>query len=128
VGQEGRDFLFGGLGSDRVVGGEDGDWLVGSELRNAFTEILSGGDGDDILRVDNVPAYKDVVSCGRGLDRVIADRKDVVADDCERVRIVHGTEAEVLKQENAFDESIPPAVLEFFDTFVDRLAPDPTAG
>ena len=127
-GQEGRDFLFGGLGSDSVVGGEDGDWLVGSELRNAFTEILSGGDDDDILRVDNVPAYKDVVSCGRGLDRVVADRKDVVADDCERVRVVHGTEAEVLKQENAFDESIPPAVLEFFGTFFDRLAPDPTAG
>jgi len=127
-GQEGRDFLFGGLGSDSVVGGEDGDWLVGSELRNAFTEILSGGGGDDILRVDNVPAVKDVVSCGRGLDRVVADRKDVVADDCERVRVVHGTEAEVLKQENAFDESIPPAVLEFFGTFFDRLAPDPTAG
>jgi Ca2+-binding RTX toxin-like protein len=128
MGEEGRDLLFGGLGSDNVVGGEVGDWLVGSELRNAFTEILSGGDGDDILAVDNVPATKDTVSCGRGLDRVVADRKDVVADDWETVQVVHGTEEEVLKQEQAFYESIPPATLEFFNTFFERLAPDPTAG
>jgi hypothetical protein len=44
------------------------------------------------------------------------------------VAIVHGTEEEVEEQEGAFYESIPPAVLEFFGTFFDRLAPDPIAG
>jgi len=29
---------------------------------------------------------RDVVGCGRGLDAVRADRFDVVAPDCERVR------------------------------------------
>ena len=76
-----------------------------------------------------MPAVKDIVSCGGGFDRIVADRKDVVADDCERVRVVHGSEAEVLEQEDAFFESIPPAVLEFFfDTFFDGLAPYPSAG
>jgi hypothetical protein len=28
---------------------------------------------------------KDVLSCGSGFDRVVADRKDVIAPDCERV-------------------------------------------
>jgi hypothetical protein len=83
---------------------------------------------DDIFVVDNVPAFKDQVSCGNGLDRVVADRKDEVADDCERVRVVHGTEAEVLEQEQAFFASIPQAVIVFFNTFFDRLAPDPTGG
>ena len=75
-----------------------------------------------------MPAVKDVVSCGGGFDREVADSKDVVADDCERVRFIHGTVAEATEQEEAFFESLPPAVSEFFDTFFDRLAPDPTAG
>lgn len=120
--------LWGGLGSDSVVGGEDGDWLVGSDLRNVYREFLSGGDGDDISAADNVPARRDIVSCGKDFDWVVADRKDVVGPDCERVRVVHGSEAEVLKQEEAFYESIPPATREFFFTFFERLAPDPTAG
>jgi hypothetical protein len=75
-----------------------------------------------------VPAYKDVVSCGGGFDRVLADRKDVVATDCERVRVVHGTEAEAAQQEGAFFESLPRAQGEFWGTFFERLAPDPTGG
>jgi hypothetical protein len=76
-----------------------------------------------------VPAVKDIVSCGTGFDRVIADRKDVVAPDCERVRVVHGSVEEVFEQEEAFFESIPPGVTRFFNTFFEeQLAPDPTAG
>jgi len=52
----------------------------------------------------------------------------MVADDYEKVRVVHGTEAEVVEQEDAFFESLPLAELEFFNTFFERLAPDPTAG
>ena len=128
VGEEGRDLLFGGRGADHIVGQEGDDWLVEGDLRNFSKDTLSGGEGDDIFAVDNVPAVKDIVSCGRGFDRVIADRKDVVARDCERVRVVRGSEAEVLRQEEAFYESIPPGVLEFFGTFFERLAPDPTVG
>ena len=66
------------------------------------------------------------MSCGSGLDRLVADRKDVVAADCERVRVVHGSIEEVFAQEEGFFESLPQAVLEFFGTFFEeQLAPDP---
>jgi hypothetical protein len=128
VGGEGKDMVFGSRGADRLAGEEGGDWLVEGDLDDSWKDTLSGGDGDDIFLVDNVPARRDVVSCGRGFDRVIADRRDSVADDCEKVRVVHGTEKEVLRQEGAFFESLPPAVAEFFFTFEEQqLAPDPTA-
>lgn len=58
----------------------------------------------------------------------MADSKDMAADDCEKVRVVNGTEAEVVEQEDAFFESLPLAELEFFNTFFERLAPDLAAG
>jgi hypothetical protein len=111
-----------------MLGEDGGDLLFDGDLDDRWEDVPSGGNGDDIFVVDNVPAVRDKVSCGGGFDRVLADSKDLVADDCERVRVVHGTEAEVMEQEGAFFESLPPAVSEFFDTFFDRLAPDPTAG
>ena len=69
-----------------------------------------------------------MLSCGGCFDRVLADSKDVVADDCEKVRVVRGTKAEVMKQEEALIESLPQAELEFWGTFFDRLASHPTAG
>ena len=48
----------------------------------------------------NRPAFVDLVSCGDGFDRVLADRKDVLADDCEQVFIGLGSADE-------FFESIP---------------------
>ena len=126
LGGEGRDFVDGASGADRMVGGEGGDWLVDGPLDEAWNDTLSTGGGNDIIIVDHVPATKDLLSCGSGLDRVIADRKDVFADDCEKVRVVHGSEEEVFEQEDAFFESLPPAVFEFFDTFVEeQLAPSP---
>jgi hypothetical protein len=75
-----------------------------------------------------VPAVKDTVSCGGGFDRVLADHKDVVADDCERVRVLWGSEKEVLKLEDAFFEALPPALIGIFDTFFEeQLAPFPEA-
>jgi len=50
-------------------------------------DTLSAGDGNDVIDVLNKPAGKDVVSCGSGFDRVLADRVDVVAPDCEKVFI-----------------------------------------
>jgi hypothetical protein len=128
MGAEGRDFIDGARGADRMVGGEEGDWLVDGPLDEGSNDLISAGEGDDIIIADHVPATKDVVRCGGGFDRVLADRKDAVASDCEKVVVVHGSEEEVFEQEGAFFESLPPAVSEFFDTFFDRLAPDPTGG
>ena len=134
-GNEGRDLVLGGRGADRLSGGDGIDIFTSGPIEERVTNTLSGGDGGDIFVVDNVPAAKDRVSCGRGFDRVIADRKDVVAADCEKVRVVRGSLEEVFEQEAAFFEAVPPAVTRFFGpwdpffpTFFERLAPDPTAG
>ncbi len=52
------------------------------------------------------PARKDVVSCGDGRDRVLADRADVLAPDCERVVAVHGSPEDIELQEAEFNDSI----------------------
>jgi hypothetical protein len=65
-----------------------------------------------VFLVQNVPAAKDIVTCGGGFDRVLADRKDLVSADCERVRIVHGSLEAVLQQEEEFLASIPPSFFE----------------
>jgi Ca2+-binding RTX toxin-like protein len=88
VGGEGNDAVQGGLGSDNVLGGEGNDFMVGGEFDTpAAKDTLSGGEGNEVIDVLNDPAGKDVVSCGPGLDRVLADRADVVAPDCEKVSI-----------------------------------------
>jgi hypothetical protein len=127
VGGEGRDDIDGGTGSDRMLGGGGGDLFIDGPLGEASkNDVLSGEEGDDVLFGDHVPAVKDIVSCGGGFDRVLADSKDVVSDDCEKVRLVHGSKKEVHKQEEAFIKSLPPATRKFFNTFFDKqLAPFP---
>lgn len=59
-----RDVMHGGSGRDRLFGGEGGDWIYTRDRE------------------------RDVVVCGDegwGRDRVYADRRDVVAADCELV-------------------------------------------
>ena len=86
VGGEGNDAVQGGLGSDNVLGGEGNDYLFGGEFEPpAVKDTLSGAEGNEVIDVLNKPAGKDVVSCGSGLDRVLADRADMVAPDCEKV-------------------------------------------
>jgi Ca2+-binding RTX toxin-like protein len=70
LGLAGNDLLEGGTGNDTVVGGRGRD-------------VLLGGAGNDVLSVRD--GQRDRVTCGRGRDRVVADRLDVVARDCERV-------------------------------------------
>ncbi len=127
VGEEGRDLIDGWTGSDRMLGEGGGDFIVDGLLyESSKDDVLSGGAGDDILLGDHVPAVKDIVTCGGGFDRAVVDRKDVVADDCEEVLLVRGSFEEVLEQEEAFFESLPPGVREFFDTFFEeQLAPFP---
>jgi hypothetical protein len=108
----GNDIVVGGRGSDNVLGNAGNDFLVDGPTREFSLDILSGGDGNDVFLVENAPAAKDIVTCGGGFDRVLADSRDVVAPDCERVRIVHGSREEVLQQEEEFLASIPPSFFE----------------
>ncbi len=108
--------VLGGQGSDRVSGGDGVDLMEDGPFRETAEDDVSGGDGNDVIFVDNRPAYKDVVVCGDGFDRVLADRKDEVAEDCERVAI-GGAEAEEVF--GPLDEA------GFFDEFEEGLAPFP---
>ena len=130
AGGDGRDIVDGWTGSDRMLGGGGGDLIVDGFIDEAARgDVLLGGDGNDIIIADHVPAVKDTVWCGGGFDRVLADRKDVVAADCERVRVVRGSVEEVFEQEEAFFESLPPALIGIFETFFEeQLAPFPEGG
>jgi Ca2+-binding RTX toxin-like protein len=128
-GGQGRDLIEGWTGSDRILGQGGGDFLIHGPIEESSKHnILSGAEGEDIFLVENVPALKDIVWCGSGFDRVVADSKDLVAEDCEKVRLVRGSRAEVLKQEETFLESLPQAERRFFDChnfFEEQLAPFP---
>ena len=106
-GDLGNDIVVGGRGSDNVLGDAGNDFLVDGPTREFSLDRLSGGDGNDVFLVENAPVAKDVVTCGGGFDRVLADRKDVVTGNCERVRLVHGSRAEVSQQEGRFVASVP---------------------
>jgi hypothetical protein len=106
VGGRGNDVVAGGNGSDNVVGGAGNDLMADGDLEHDQSEdILSGGAGNDAIVVVNRPAFKDIVTCGSGFDRVLADRKDVVAPDCERVFIG-------VASFDAFFNSIPQSFFE----------------
>ena len=112
-GGPGNDAVLGGKGSDNIVGGEGNDWLFECCLREFSKDTLSGGSGNDVIDVWHKPAaVKDVVACGSGFDRVIADRATLVAPDCEKVVVVHGSKEHVFEQSDAFYESIPQSFVE----------------
>ena len=112
VGGEGNDLLYGHTGADRLVGGEGDDLLFSGPYRETAMDTLSGGDGNDVLFFDNRIPAKDVVTCGDGFDRVGADRKDVVAPDCEQVFVG----AAASRFYSRLEES------GFFDRFFEELA------
>ena len=88
VGGGGNDAVQGGLGPDNLLAQEGNDFLLGGEFGPpAEKDNLSAGAGNDVIDVVNKPAGMDLVSCGGGFDRVLADRVDVVAPDCEKVFI-----------------------------------------
>ncbi len=105
VGGRGNDVVNGGTGSDNVVGGGGNDYLSDGEFTNAVTDTLSGGSGNDVIDVINKPGVKDVVACGSGFDRVLVDRQDLVAPDCEKVSVGLGSA-------DAFYDSIPQSFFE----------------
>jgi Ca2+-binding RTX toxin-like protein len=75
----GGDTILGLAGDDLLDGGTGNDTLVGGKGR----DLLYGRTGNDVLSVRD--GTRDRVSCGKGRDRVIADRRDAVSRDCERV-------------------------------------------
>ena len=85
VGGSGNDEILGGLDVDNILGEEGNDLVADGPDGDFATDTLSAGDGNDVVEVFTDPASKDLVSCGDGFDRVFANRKDVVAPDCERV-------------------------------------------
>lgn len=87
-GSRGRDRLNGGSGRDRMSGGSGVDRVSG----DAGNDRIAGGSSNDVLKgnsgndVINGGSGRDRITCGRGRDTVIADRRDRVGRDCERVR------------------------------------------
>lgn len=112
VGGPGNDALFGGLDSDNVVGEEGNDLVLDGDDASVSVpqkDRLFGGDGNDVISPINKPADEDVVVCGSGFDRVLVDRKDVVAPDCEKVFVGLGSvEAFTHSIPESFFEGLPP--------------------
>ncbi len=119
TGDSGNDWVYGHRGSDDITGEGGTDVLIDGPFRETDKDTLSGGEGDDVILVYNRPAARDVVTCGGGFDRVGADTKDVVSDDCERVVVdsAAGPYAHQLWQQ--LEES------GFFENFEGGLAPFP---
>jgi len=116
TGNSGNDFVNGDFGPDNILGGEGNDYLVDGERRGGATDTLIGGEGNDVLDLINKPAKRDVVTCGGGFDRVLADRADVVAPDCEKVAVGLAAAKELDQQ---IEES------GFYDRIFEGLAPFP---
>jgi hypothetical protein len=95
-----------GQGPDNALGEAGNDLIIDGTLDEPSKDNVSGGSGKDVILVDNKPAMKDSLTCGPGFDRALADRKDVVAADCEKLVIVHGTLQDVIRQENRFFQGL----------------------
>ena len=84
-GQSGNDRLVGGTGNDTLAGAAGVDRLIDRSGRDR----LSGGAGHDRIDArDSKNADRrriDTITCGAGRDTVLADPRDRVARDCERV-------------------------------------------
>jgi Ca2+-binding RTX toxin-like protein len=109
LGGSGNDRVAGGRGADNVVGEGGNDILIDGTLREFSRDRLSGGAGNDVIPAINRPASGDEVSCGGGFDRVLADRKDIVASDCERVFVGPSAEGEFFQSiPLSFFQGLPP--------------------
>jgi Ca2+-binding RTX toxin-like protein len=113
AGGPGNDAVIGGRGADNVLGDAGNDLVADGPDREFATDKLSAGGGNDVVAVVNSPAFKDLITCGGGFDRVLADRKDVLADDCERVFIGFGSEDEFIASiPQSFVEGLHPEFVE----------------
>jgi Tol biopolymer transport system component len=72
--------IYGTRFADQLCGRRGADVIRPGQGKD---RVSAGAGADVIYAVDRA---RDVISCGRGRDLVIANRKDKVAGDCERVR------------------------------------------
>jgi hypothetical protein len=79
-GRAGNDVLRGKAGNDLLAGDQGNDKLIGGPGR----DTLLGGAGNDTISARD--GFVDTIVCGKGMDRVVADAKDHVAADCEKVK------------------------------------------
>lgn len=86
--EQGDDALYGGPGKDDILG-DAGDDVIHGESGDDFVlhggngeDILYGGDGEDLLDAGG-DGQRDRLYCGNGRDTYVAEKIDVVADDCE---------------------------------------------
>ena len=87
-GNDGNDWIYGLVGRDRIIGGAGHDKLYGERSADridggAGRDGINAGQGDDVVRVRD--GEVDRVKCSSGRDVVVADRRDRVQRDCERV-------------------------------------------
>jgi Ca2+-binding RTX toxin-like protein len=80
-GGNGDDCVRGGPGSDQAEGGQGNDQVNGGQRPDS----LSGGPGDDLVKAV-AGTTRDVIACGPGTDTARVEKRDVVKQDCERVR------------------------------------------
>ncbi len=85
-GLKGDDEIVDGLGADTVYGNAGVDNLIGYG-GDTSVDHFYGGAGRDIIQSRDIPAVKDYVGCCTGVDRVYADKADVVSGNCEKVSI-----------------------------------------
>ena len=80
AGDEGNDRINGNSGNDLLKGNSGKDRITGSTGRDR----ISSGSGAD--RINSRDGQRDRVNCGSGRrDTVVADRRDRVSGNCERV-------------------------------------------
>jgi Ca2+-binding RTX toxin-like protein len=116
LGGPGNDIVVGGWSSDNVVGGEGNDFVADGPEREVALDIVSGEAGTDVIYVASLrlrATPPDIVTCGSGFDRVLADTKDVVAPDCEKVVLFRGGSAsEYFDLVDEFVAEVPPSFFE----------------
>ena len=112
LGGPGNDRVNGGSGFDNIVGEAGNDYLIGDPSRELSKDKVVGGEGNDVIDVLSYPAdpaAKDTVVCGAGFDRVLADRADLVAPDCERVFVGFGPIIKFYRSiPQSFWDGLPP--------------------
>jgi len=116
LGSSGNDFANGAPGSDNISVGDGNDFLSDGGVEGGAKDNLSAGDGNDVIYTFNESSKRDLVKCGGGFDRVLVDRADVVAPDCERVAVGLAAVEELNQR---IEES------GFYDRLFEGLAPSP---